>query len=254
MQLRSLNRYQAFAWHFLFSAILGLAVFLLFRFVWYPGALWTLSGAGKLLLLVVGIDVTLGPLLTLIVFNPKKRSLPFDLAIIAFVQMAALAYGVWVMAQSRPVFLVGVVDRFVLVAANEIDPNDLAEASDAKFARLSWAGPQVIGAEAKGTGQERMELTLGTLSGGADIDRLPKFYVDYEKVSRLLISTSETLTQLEKRNPKHLPTIKRWTLRFEKDGRDVGLLLLRGRQGFATAAIDRNSGEFLGTYPLDIHD
>ena len=51
------------------------------------------------LFLVVGIDVVLGPLLTLIVFHPKKKSLIWDLAVIVAVQLGALGYGVWVMAQ-----------------------------------------------------------------------------------------------------------------------------------------------------------
>ncbi|HWT14265.1 MAG TPA: type IV pilin accessory protein, partial [Patescibacteria group bacterium] len=103
MGIRGLNRWQASAGHLGFSVVLGLAVFALFRFLWYPDALFTLAGAGKLLLLVVGIDVVLGPLLTLIVFHPAKKSLIWDLAIIVAVQFGALGYGVWVMAQSRPV-------------------------------------------------------------------------------------------------------------------------------------------------------
>ncbi|MBK7144251.1 MAG: hypothetical protein IPH76_03200 [Xanthomonadales bacterium] len=125
--------------------LLGLAVFALFSFVWYPDALFTLAGAGKLLILVVGIDVTLGPLLTLIVFNPIKKSLIWDLAVILMVQMGALGYGVWVMAQSRPVFLVGAVDRFELVSANEIHPDELAKAPREEWRSFpgparSWSG------------------------------------------------------------------------------------------------------------------
>ncbi len=59
--LRSLNRYQASAGHLGFSLMLGVAVFVLFRYLWYPDALFALAGADKLLLLVVGIDVVMGP-------------------------------------------------------------------------------------------------------------------------------------------------------------------------------------------------
>ncbi len=78
MNLRNLNRWQAGSGHLSFSVLLGAAVFVLFRFVWYPDALFELGGAAKLMLLVVGIDVALGPLLTLIVFDPKKKSLIGD--------------------------------------------------------------------------------------------------------------------------------------------------------------------------------
>ena len=87
MGIRNFNRWQAFGGHLSFSLLLGLAVFALFRWVWYPDALFELGGAGKLMALVVGIDVVLGPLLTLIVFNPRKRSLIWDLAVILALQI-----------------------------------------------------------------------------------------------------------------------------------------------------------------------
>ena len=46
-----------------------------------------------LILLMIGVDVVIGPLLTLIVFDPKKKHLKFDLVVIAALQLAALAYG-----------------------------------------------------------------------------------------------------------------------------------------------------------------
>jgi hypothetical protein len=53
------------------------------------------AGAEGLLLLMAGIDIVVGPLLTLIVFKAGKKGLKFDLALIALAQAAFLAYGVW---------------------------------------------------------------------------------------------------------------------------------------------------------------
>ncbi len=57
-------------------------------------------------------------MVTLIVFNPGKRLalLRLDLAVIGTIQAAALAYGVSVIAEARPVYMVFTVDRFDLVA------------------------------------------------------------------------------------------------------------------------------------------
>lgn len=237
MKLRSLNRYQAFAWHFLFSALLGLAVFLLFRFVWYPGALWDLSGAGKLLLLVVGVDITIGPLLTLIVFNPKKKSLPFDLATIALVQTTALAYGVWIMSQSRPVYLVGVVDRIVIVSANEIDPESLGRARP-EFARLPWTGPRLIGATRTGQKEDDFQIAMDALSGGPDIDRLADHYVPFQAVADGIAAHGLTLSALKERKsePKVAAILDR--LGGQPLGPKARVVMLRGRTGFGTAIVD----------------
>lgn len=254
MQLRNLNRFQAFAWHFLFSAVLGLAVFLLFRFIWYPGALWTLSGAGKLLLLVVGIDVTLGPLLTLIVFNPKKRSLPFDLATIAAVQCAALAYGVWVMAQSRPVYLVGVVDRIVLVSANDLSPEALAEAAKPEYRELSWTGPVLVGANSNARGDEQLNLALNAALSGIDLERLPKYYVDFRMIVKPLFERAVDLDELMKRDPEKHRAIVALMADFGVDPSDVHLLPLQARSGFGSVLIDAASLEIVASTSVDLFD
>ncbi len=47
----------------------------------------------EIFLLLLLIDVVLGPLLTLIVYKKGKRTLVMDLAVIAALQLAALTYG-----------------------------------------------------------------------------------------------------------------------------------------------------------------
>ena len=42
-------------------------------------------------MLQVSVDVTLGPLITLIIFKPGKKGLLFDLVVIGMMQSAALA-------------------------------------------------------------------------------------------------------------------------------------------------------------------
>ena len=51
--------------------------------VWYPQPYFAAMGGATLILLLIGVDVVIGPLITLIVFDPKKKSLRFDLAVIA---------------------------------------------------------------------------------------------------------------------------------------------------------------------------
>src|SRR5688572_13652896 len=130
LKLASLNRWQAAGSHLALSAIIGAAVLAAMILVWYPPPYFDAAGGNELVLLMVGIDVALGPLLTLAVFNPRKGmgKLRFDLAVIAFFQVAALAYGVHVMFVARPAYLVFAVDRFDLVMANTLPDAELAKA------------------------------------------------------------------------------------------------------------------------------
>ena len=145
MELASLNRWKAASLHLLISAAIGIAVVTLMLVVWYPRPYFKAMGGDMLILLLIGVDVVIGPLITLIIFNPKKKELKLDLGIIAALQLAALVYGCYVMFVARPVYNVFVVDRFETVAANQVDEASLAKASG-EFANLPLAGPTVIGA------------------------------------------------------------------------------------------------------------
>src|SRR5690606_32812168 len=95
--------------HLGISAAVAAVASALLMGVWYPPPYFRAAGAERLLLLVVAVDVTLGPLLTLIVFKRGKPGLKFDLAAIGVAQLLALVYGFHVMLLSRPVFLVAAV-------------------------------------------------------------------------------------------------------------------------------------------------
>ena len=147
LRLAKLSRWQAGAGHLLLSAAIGAAVLAAMILVWYAPPYFEAAGGNDLVLLMVGVDVTLGPLLTLAVFNPAKGigKLRFDLAVIACCQVAALAYGVHVMYVARPAYLVFAVDRFDLVMNNMLFDGELAKA-DPPWNGRPAGRPPTIGA------------------------------------------------------------------------------------------------------------
>jgi hypothetical protein len=251
MNLRNLNRWQAGGGHLSFSVLLGAAVFTLFRFVWYPDALFELGGAAKLMLLVVGIDVALGPLLTLIVFDPKKKSLIWDLAVIVALQVAALGYGVWVMAQSRPVFLVGATDRFELVTANQIEPESLRSASRPEWRRLSWTGPVRVGARPPADPDERLNLAIQAIQGGPDMVQLPEYFVPVSEVVASLVSNSRPLSDFERSQPEQVARLRAWLAGRGIAESSAAVLPLKARTGTGAILIDRATGVPLRTATFD---
>ncbi|MFL0810605.1 MAG: hypothetical protein K6L76_09340 [Agarilytica sp.] len=96
------NRYQAFTIHLAISLVIFLILLGLIVFSWYPGVFINMGGVHGIKI-VAGVDLVLGPLLTLIVFDQKKKSLVFDLAVIALIQVSALAAGTYFVHQERPV-------------------------------------------------------------------------------------------------------------------------------------------------------
>src|SRR4051812_39853954 len=96
------HRIRAATLHLALSAAIAAAVFLPIYFFWYPDVLFSKAGGRDLFFLILGVDVTIGPLITFVIFVPRKKGLAFDLAVIAILQTAALAYGVYVLFESRP--------------------------------------------------------------------------------------------------------------------------------------------------------
>ena len=74
----------------------------------YPSFYFNMSGGWQGLMLMLGVDVVLGPLLTFLVFNPHKklREIISDLVIVGFVQLGALGYGVYTVYQEHPTLAV----------------------------------------------------------------------------------------------------------------------------------------------------
>lgn len=169
--------------HFALSAILlGGVAWLLFR-LWYPWPLWEILDARGLLLIALGVDLVIGPLLTAVVYQPGKPSLKFDLSVIVLLQLAALAFGVYTMAQVRPVYVIATPHRFEVVSAHQLTDKELTD-GDAKWRELSWSGPRYIGLR-EPTPLERMDAVVEALAGN-DLHLRPRFYADFDSAWRVL--------------------------------------------------------------------
>ena len=184
-----MNRWKASGTHLLLSLLviggIAVAAFL----AWYPWGLHRIAGVDRILLIMLGLDITAGPLLTLVVYRPGKRSLKFDLATIAVLQLAFLGYGLHTLWQARPVFLVGIDGQFTLVTANEIDPDTLPHARP-EWRRLSWTGPRLVGARMPTDPEARRQVMEEFMAGGPGLERTPRHYIDFAEVTAELVDSS----------------------------------------------------------------
>ena len=123
-----MNRWKAGGIHFLISLVVFCFLLSLILLVWYPGLLFDLNGGWEGLRIVIGVDLILGPVLTLIVYKVGKPSLKFDLTAIAVFQSLCLVAGVWVVYEERPVVLAFEYDAIYSLSYREFKQydNDLA--------------------------------------------------------------------------------------------------------------------------------
>jgi hypothetical protein len=75
-----MSRWKASSIHLALSATIAVSVLALMLLLWYAPPFFSALGGYHLLLILLGVDVSLGPLITLIIFNPKKdrKALTFD--------------------------------------------------------------------------------------------------------------------------------------------------------------------------------
>ena len=198
----SITRYKAAAAHLLICVLVATTIVALLWYFWYPGLYFEASGGRELLLILIGVDVVAGPLLTLIVFNPKKKGIKFDMLVIAILQTVALAYGLHIMYVARPVFIVYNSDRFDVVAANQIEPEDLEKAKDPELRSLPLTGPRIMGAPRPADDKENEDLKFLEV-GGKDIAHMPQYYIEYSHARARMqaLKYAKPITALAESNP-----------------------------------------------------
>jgi hypothetical protein len=236
-----MSRWKAAAIHFSISLVIGIAIGALLFGVWYPPPFFHAAGADKLVLLLVGVDVVLGPLLTLVVFESGKPGLKFDLACIAIVQALALGYGVSVMTRSRPVFLVAAVDRFLLISANDLDDADLAQGSKPEFRTRSWTGPRLVGAQLPINVEDRNSILFSGVAG-KDVDKFPRYYVDYASVAQDLVKKAQPLDALTKLDAESRADLDAAVRGTGKAATDIVWVPMLARKASIVMLLDRATG------------
>ena len=184
-----MTRWKASGIHFSISLMIGIFAFCVLYFVYYPQPYFEPAGASKLVMILLGVDIVLGPLLTLSVFKAGKRGMRFDLAVIGAVQAAALIYGLSIMWRARPIFIVAVIDRVELIYAGDIDQVDFNASTDPDFSSPPLFGPKLVFTRRASPGDEQLEL-MDAATRGKDVQHYPKFFVQpsEQRLSDLLHS------------------------------------------------------------------
>ena len=240
-----INRFQAFGVHLLGSILIGLCCATLVFLVWYPWPFPVATGVTKIFLTLLSVDVVVGPCITLIVFNTAKKELKRDLAIVLFLQISALLYGMHAVFVARPVYVVFNVDRFDLVFANDFTAEKLNNVSDAGFKSLPLWGPEVIAARLPDEAKAREKIMFAALDGGDDLPQLPQYYVPYTELKTEVQARIQALERLKRFNKDRAEDVATLIGNYTAVTGGVGFLPLRGKVRDLTVIINKNSAEVL---------
>ncbi len=199
-------RVKAFLTHFGLSVFIVSLVLTIVLLFWYPPPFFQIIGASDALKVLIGVDLVMGPLLTLVLFKPGKPGLVFDMSCVALLQLSALAYGVSVLHEERPYFAVFAQDRFEVLARKDVD---LSETDNAELKKKPWRQPIFVVATMPSDEKEYQQALEEILfEGKPDIQYQPRFWSTYAESSDQVLSQSKPLDALLKSNPDLAATIK----------------------------------------------
>jgi len=190
-----------FLGHLSASFLIACLISILVLYSWYPSPLATAVGVTHIFLMLLVIDVILGPLLGLLVYKEGKKTLKFDLSVIILIQIAALCYGVFSIEQGRPAWLVYNVYRFELVRKNELIDTNIQQAQP-QFQKPSWFKPQYVATEFAKDTQQRNDEMFAEIFSGISIAQRPERYVELTQAKHQIQQRALPLKELEQYNSK----------------------------------------------------
>ena len=193
------KRLKFFLGHLLISVLIALAALALVFFVWYPSPLAKAVGVTHIFLMLLVIDVILGPLLGLLVYKEGKQTLKMDLAVIILIQIAALSYGLYSIAQARPVWIAFNNDRFELVRNNELKTENIAHAQP-QYQQPTWLQPQYVAVKQAADPQEQQIEQMSAMLNGISLAQYPERYIALDQAKTQIQSQVRDLSQLKQWN------------------------------------------------------
>jgi hypothetical protein len=241
----------AFAVHFLVTLGLSAVAAALVFLIWYPDPFAAMLGGTKLFLVLLLCDLGLGPLTSFVIYNSKKsrRALLFDYTVVGTVQLAAFFYGLYAVANTRPVYIAFVLDRIEVVTAAELDDADLALAADPYRKRPKW-GPELVGTEPPEDPAERNQMLFSALEG-KDYSVVPRYYVPYEQNLPQIKRRALPVRELEQRLPDTKPLLSSAVTQLRVPIERLVWLPVKHKNGFWTVLLDTETGHPVDWLPVD---
>jgi hypothetical protein len=245
------DRLQASGIHLAISLAIALMAALLVFELWYPYPYRDMSGGRELFLIVVAVDVILGPLITLAVFNRAKpwAELRRDLVIVVLIQFGALGYGLWTVFAARPVHMVFEYDRFRVVHAVDI-PTELLHRAPHDIVALPLTGPTLLSLRPFRDANEKMEATMAALEG-LSLSARPDLWQPYASAKSEIWQASKPVSELKVRFASQAAAIDAIIINSGHKPESLVYLPMVGRKSFWTVLLDPITADVVAFMPLD---
>jgi hypothetical protein len=241
---------KAFGAHLLISVVAFAIIIALTVWLLYPPPFFWIDGGLQVTLLAAAIDIIAGPLLTFVVYRPNKPRLAMNLAVIAAVQCAALAWGVGALYRQRPVLMAFVPhtqNRFFPVTEDQISAG---ARSVEELKALSPHRPAMVFIDLPPDREEANKLLTST--GSSVLRHTERFKaIDAERLARIAQSSRSRKTY-EYTTPRFAEGIDRFVAEHGGSAEPFAFIPLYGRFGYGLLAISKSDGSIAGVVAKEI--
>jgi len=211
-------------------------------YFFFPSIFIEVSDFTDVAKLIISIDLILGPLLTFVIFQPEKKSLKFDLSIIAAIQVFALAYGAFALFQVHPVFVSFNVDRFTIVTAKDAEPEKI---KNKKLKGSKYSAGKMVFAKMP----EEIEKRNNLIFGGEDLEQKEEYYEPViDNISAVLAKSIDPEIIFSKKNNE---TTKEFLDKHGSQLSELAFLPINSYKKDAIIVIDKKTAKPITTLAID---
>ncbi len=240
------SRIKAFLIHLGISLVILAALLYAVIFIWYPPPFFAFDGGWQGVRLIAGVDIVLGPLLTLMIYNPAKgmRKLKRDLVIIAAIQFSSLAAGTWIVADQRTAMVTFANNRFVSMNQTQVEESEVTEEV---LTTLKIEHPPMAFVKLPEDSSDRNELIMSNLSGKPLFKR-GDLYQPLTAQNRLkIVEQGFALEDVAAMSKELEKSVSEFLVRVEKRVDEVVALPLYCRFGIVSLVLERDGGKIVDT-------
>jgi hypothetical protein len=178
-------RLKAFGLHLLASACALSLILGALYLGWYRWPGWRLADVVHVVVVMIGVDVVLGPTLTFIIARATKprRELARDISMIVAVQLAAMIYGSVSLWTGRPLYYAFSESVLQMVQAYDVDADEaaLGRRQNPQLAPYWYSLPRWIWAPLPKDAETREKIVTSAITGGDDVISMPQYFKPWEQ-------------------------------------------------------------------------
>jgi len=216
-------------------------------FFFFPTLFINITDFREVASIVILVDLVLGPLLTFIVFKPNKKSLRFDLTVIATIQICAFIYGAYTLYQIHPVYITFNVDRFTLVSAIDAHP-EKAQYEEYRISKLSSG--KMAYSQFPDDPEKRNEILFNQLEGGGDIEQQVELYKPYkENIDQIISKSLDPDLIFQNQNERNIA--EDFLSKHQSNLNNLVFIPINSPTKSAIIVLDKETAKAVTTIPID---